>query len=288
MSEHFKKSLELRQYKGIDVRRRSHEMEMRRAAEWQKNALPKEIFEIGDFQITGRTVAADVLTGDFFNYFPIQSRGKIGIVVGDINGHGVEPAMYFLLMQQLFKDRAKLASSHQETMFLVEEAMKEETKENKRMGLTAMWMELNMSGEVNMVRNGHTKPLIIDTKGNSRNITSGTGTVLNTGFFDEMYLETNPNPDWLKIDVNTVQLPSGYTLLCYTDGLTDMLDVNGNRLGRRKVRKAIKNFVLNNGVKYSAVEMCGMLMKLAEDHRGRAKQFDDCTVVAVRNVGNQN
>jgi phosphoserine phosphatase RsbU/P len=285
MSEQIKKSLEYRQQKGIDITRR-HDPGMLRAAEWQQNSMPRETFKIGNFQIAGRTKPAEILNGDFFNYFPISRRGKIGIVVGDINGHGVEPAMFQLLMQQLFKDKAKLASSHQETMFLVEEALNAKDEE-RRMGVTAVWLELDMSGEVNMVRNGHTEPLLIDSRGNSRNVKAGIGTVLNTGFFNQMYEETSPYSEWLNIDVNTRNIVGGNSLLIYTDGLTDTLDINGKRLGKRKVRRAIKNFVNFKGGNYSADEMCEMLMELAKQHKGGVRQFDDITVVVMRNVGNR-
>ena len=44
------------------------------------------------FDLDGASYPADETGGDYYDYFPM-SEGRIGVVVADVSGHGVGPAL---------------------------------------------------------------------------------------------------------------------------------------------------------------------------------------------------
>lgn len=62
------------------------------AHEIQQLLLPAAAPQISGFEIAGRTCYCDETGGDYFDYIPIDSR-RLAVVVGDITGHGIGPAL---------------------------------------------------------------------------------------------------------------------------------------------------------------------------------------------------
>ncbi len=268
---------------------RLREDALHEAADFQKTFLPQNPLEIGQFQVSGLTRPSDIVNGDFYSFFGVHRRGTIGMAIGDITGHGVQAAIFYTWMQHLFREKSEFATSASETMYLVENSMdKTVLKENRgrnRMLVPATWIEVNVNTSLaKVVRAGHTFPVLIDPEGNCQKITSGRGMLLNSGYYDDMYSETSPDSPWLDLDETEIQIPSGWTLLNFTDGLIETHDCANNLLGEACVFNAIKDFVLFKSNIYTSEELCAMLMTLAMNHKGKAKQHDDITVVAIRNL----
>ncbi|MFQ5603806.1 MAG: SpoIIE family protein phosphatase [bacterium] len=62
------------------------------AREMQSQMLPKTFPEIAGLQISAKSIPAKEVGGDFYDFLGIED-GKLGIVVGDVSGHGVSAAM---------------------------------------------------------------------------------------------------------------------------------------------------------------------------------------------------
>jgi len=72
-------------------------------------------------------------------------------------------------------------------------------------------------------------------------------------------------------------LPAGGTALFYTDGVTDVLDAQGNPFGLRRLRQA-----LSTQRNAPAQALCDTLLELTAAYRAETPQYDDITLVAVR------
>ena len=77
--------------------------QFRVAREIQQHLFPTDAPHIPGFDIAGVSQPAEAMGGDYFDYL-LMRRGCLGLVVGDVTGHGVGPA---LLMAET---RAYLAS----------------------------------------------------------------------------------------------------------------------------------------------------------------------------------
>ena len=75
-------------------KRRRHDLEasLRVAREIQQNLLPSGPPRIAGFDFCGVCVPIEETAGDFFDYFPMCDR-SLAIVVGDVSGHGIGPAL---------------------------------------------------------------------------------------------------------------------------------------------------------------------------------------------------
>ena len=83
--------------------------------------------------------------------------------------------------------------------------------------------------------------------------------------------------DEILLDEQTMVLPSGSTVLFYTDGITDSLDAAGNQFGLERLRQTLLH--LRDS---PAQAICDTLLQVSENHRGQTPQYDDITLVAIR------
>jgi len=58
----------------------------------QQNLFPKEAPQLGGFDIAGAVFHAEQTSGDYFDFIPLRD-GSLGVVVADVSGHGLGPAL---------------------------------------------------------------------------------------------------------------------------------------------------------------------------------------------------
>lgn len=71
---------------------RENEEQFRVAREIQQRLFPKAAPSIPGYDIAGISHPAEATGGDYFDYLPMLNNG-LGIVVGDVTGHGMGPAL---------------------------------------------------------------------------------------------------------------------------------------------------------------------------------------------------
>lgn len=132
------------------------------------------------------------------------------------------------------------------------------------MFVTALYGILNrQTGEFSYARAGHHVPILVDHHGEEIHLDQGHGQLL--GFF--------PNPD---LDVQTVDIPQGSTLLLYTDGMFDVMDMDGEIFGEDRLKELV---CANQGE--SAQDLCDKIIAELQAYQGEKTQFDDMTLVAI-------
>src|SRR5204863_6348548 len=118
--------------------------------------------------------------------------------------------------------------------------------------------------EFHYARAGHELPLLRDAQG---------------GLVELSYTDGQPlgAMDGILLDEQTVVLPSGGTVLFYTDGVTDVLDAQGNQFGLERLRQA-----LSAHRSAPAQALCDTLLEMTAAYRTATPQYDDITLVAVQ------
>ncbi len=71
---------------------REHEEQFRVAREIQQHLFPKAAPQLPGFDIAGASYPAEATGGDYFDYIPMVNDG-LGVVVADVTGHGIGPAL---------------------------------------------------------------------------------------------------------------------------------------------------------------------------------------------------
>lgn len=71
---------------------RDNQEQFRVAREIQQRLFPKSAPDSDGFDIAGASYPAEATGGDYFDYLPMLHH-RLGVVVGDVTGHGVGPAL---------------------------------------------------------------------------------------------------------------------------------------------------------------------------------------------------
>jgi|GEM_PF-3401246 len=74
------------------------ERQLKEAASIQKLLYPTRSPDFEGFEIAGRTIPTDRTCGDYFDFLPFTD-GSLGLVVGDVSGHGLGPALHMVALR---------------------------------------------------------------------------------------------------------------------------------------------------------------------------------------------
>jgi sigma-B regulation protein RsbU (phosphoserine phosphatase) len=79
------------------------------------------------------------------------------------------------------------------------------------------------------------------------------------------------------LNEQSLVLPSGATLLLYTDGMTEAINEDDEFFGLARLRKTLRDHCHQ-----PAQAVCDGLLQAAMDYQGTLPQFDDMTLVAIQ------
>ncbi|MHC4326003.1 MAG: SpoIIE family protein phosphatase [Planctomycetota bacterium] len=78
------------------------------AREIQQNFLPAEDLELDNFQVAGLCRYCDETGGDYYDLFDLRAvaPGRVGLVLGDVSGHGIPAAMLMISSGSILRNNA--------------------------------------------------------------------------------------------------------------------------------------------------------------------------------------
>ena len=161
--------------------------------------------------------AREIVGGDFCRVEQLSAH-RYAILVGDAIGHGIAAALYTMQLRMLWED-------HRDKLLTPAHFMR--TINNRLHGLvhdagffcTAVYILYDATcGHLRCVRAGHPSPVIL--RGDLKAETIGQGQSALGMWPDVQYTEFQ------------AQLAPGDTLLVFTDGATEIFDVEDNQLGQ--------------------------------------------------------
>ncbi|MFN2238490.1 MAG: PP2C family protein-serine/threonine phosphatase [Thermoanaerobaculia bacterium] len=226
----------------------------------QQSILPQRVPQYKGYEIAGRTVAAEIVNGDFYDFIPM-SESILGLAIADASGHGLSAALvvrdvYMGLRMGVDRD------------FKIIRTLQKLNKILHRSRLTTKYVslfygELEENGTFIYSNAGHNPPFVLKNGDEYH-------------FLREGGLILGPTPD-ATYNRGYIEVSAGNILCMYTDGITEAhneedeefgLDrlIDLVRLNREKPAQEIVSTVLN------AIEMWG---RVGEDDR---------TVVIVKGV----
>jgi len=202
--------------------------EQRRVAEaLQRTLLPQEIVGIAGMEIAARYLPAAPATslgGDWYDVFPLTG-GCVGIAVGDVVGRGLPAAA---LMAQLRTALRAYAFDGHPPSEVVDRLNRILAYLSPATMTTATYMVLDPEREIlHMVNAGHPPPVVISPDGDAYYLPTTGGVALGASRASRYHEEACP-------------LPSGSTIVVYTDGVVEVggesLDDGLERLRRIAAR----------------------------------------------------
>ncbi len=242
-------------------------------AEMQRDIMPDperlEVFS--DFDIFGKTLPIAVVGGDFYDFIDLEGRfdlkGKMGIVIADAAGHGLAAAMLIRDLNTALLTGIALQAHYEKdtTSFLF-------TKLNRRLYrssqenqfITCFYCELHQDGKLRYINCGHYSPYLIKT---NDVLTLDVGGPVLGAFWDL------PVP----YEVGETRMDKGDILVCYTDGIVEAFDPQGNEYGKQHLLEA----VLAERDK-EAREIFAAVVADVDRFAAGARQHDDRTITIIK------
>jgi sigma-B regulation protein RsbU (phosphoserine phosphatase) len=194
------------------------ESELEIARQVQAQLFPKEVPKLASLELAGVCNPARVVSGDYYDFIPIASRGA-AVVVGDISGKGISAALLMASVQaslhaQLAMDSDTDVSPATLVTRLNRQLYANTPPEKYATFYCAVYDDRN--NRLSYTNAGHLAPILI-RNGQAIRLESN-GTVV--GIFPEYPFEQA-----------TIDLQSGDLLAIFTDGITESEDAREEQYG---------------------------------------------------------
>jgi len=186
----------------------------------QQALLPKAPPSIPGFSISGLSVPAGEVGGDWYDFIPFDD-GCLGLVLADVSGKGTAAALLMSATRAMLRSLATTCSSPAETLSRLNRLMAEDFPSGRF--VTLIYAIVDPVGRtLKFSSAGHLPPLLV-AGGAARFLETEAGRPLGLGPSD--FSETQ------------VELPRGSRVVLYSDGITEAASLNGEEYGRERLRK---------------------------------------------------
>jgi len=240
------------------------ERELQVAADIQLSILPDELPQLDEFNFGARILPARQVGGDLYDIFLLRD-GQVGVLIGDVADKGVPSAIFMARAHALIMAEADIGMTAGEVLRVVNRHITRLQKSTQF--VTVLYGILNLkTSEFCYARAGHETPLLLHSDGTVERIPHSPGMAL--GLWDTVTL-----------DERTITLPTGSTLLLYTDGMTDCRNTSGESFGLERIKTTLSGLSSIN-----AQRVCDHLLGTLVNYQDGSKQDDDVTLVAIRAV----
>jgi phosphoserine phosphatase RsbU/P len=235
--------------------------QVRLAAVIQNDLLPKKFPTIPGYEIIGKSIPAQLVGGDYFDFITLNDT-KIAICVGDISGKGFPASLLMANLQATLRGQTMVTTSARQCICNSNRLLFESTSSEKF--ATLFYGLLDWEQHKFQVCNaGHDPPFHLSRDGNLKRLLTG-GIVL--GIIDPFPYEEESIP----ISLND-------TIVIYTDGVTEAMNNHQEMFGEEKL-----SALLMQHRDLSARELMDMITNSVNAHIGDHPQSDDLTVVVIK------
>jgi phosphoserine phosphatase RsbU/P len=249
-----------------EIEKKRIEEELALARKIQQGLLPTEHPPVKGLDISGVSIPALTVGGDYFDYIPLGAN-KLLVVVGDVSGKGMSAALYMSKIQGMIQIIAPMYHDPKEILIQVNRRIYESLE--RRSFITMILALFDMeTKEVRICRAGHNKALI-GVNGTLEYLKGGgIGLGLERGPVFEQELEEVRRP-----------LNSNSIFVFYSDGLTEAMNEGLSQFGEEAVFEIVRQ-----KRSLGAQDLQRTILKSVENFRGGAEQNDDLTVVVVKSA----
>jgi sigma-B regulation protein RsbU (phosphoserine phosphatase) len=237
--------------------------EVRLAATIQTDLLPKESPKIAGYEISGKSVPAQVVGGDYFDFIPIEGK-RIAVTLGDVSGKGLPAALLMANLQATLRSVSLMESSPRVCIERANRLLYQSTSSEKF--VTLFYGVLDPEAKTISYSNaGHDNPFLFHHGAEPARLGVG-GVVLSI-------METFPYAE------ETIPMGEGDLLVIYSDGIVEAINPDQEQFGQDRLAEVIRQHR-----DASPGELIDSIINAVKVHAGTAAQMDDMTLVVVRGV----
>ena len=252
--------------------RRRQEAEIRKsraefaaAHEIQSRLFPKAPPVLPGFDIAGVSHAADSAGGDLFDFLGL-SDGSTGILVADVSGHGIGPALLMAEARFCLRMTAREHASPAEILTHANRLLSDDLGGNQYVTVAFVRIE-PATRRLSHASAGHPATWILDRTGAVKSKLRRTGQPLGIHAASDGPFREHPHVD----------LETGDVVVLLTDGIDEAMRSDGSLFG---VERALDLVRSQSGL--SAAELVERICAEARAFTQPEPQKDDFTVVVIR------
>ncbi len=241
--------------------------QVRLASKIQFDLLPKTAPQIAGYDIAGKTVSAQSVGGDYFDFITVDDN-RLALCLGDVSGKGLPASLLMANLQATIRGQTLTNSSAGECMQRSNTLLLRSTDDEKFATLFYALLD-TAQHRLQYSNAGHNDPFVFspsDVAAPQR---------LKTGGIMLGMLQDFPFQD------DAISLQKGDLLLIYSDGVTEAADKNGDDFGEQKLQGLVRE-----NLNLSAGALVDKIIQAVKAHAGKSPpREDDITVVVVKRIG---
>jgi serine phosphatase RsbU (regulator of sigma subunit) len=240
------------------------EQSLELASAIQRDLMPR-VPTVPGWDLAGFYGPADQTGADFYDF--IKVGDALAIVVGDVTGHGIGPALITASAQGSLRTSFRLSQDPGQVVGLLNQDLCERIEDGRF--LTLFLATLGTAGELRALNAGHSVPFLWRAADRSIHSIPMCGAALGM-IPDEVYRTPPP-----------LVMRSGDVLVAYTDGLTEARKPGSEDdfFGEEGLKRVLDE-TASKGL--AAREICARLAEAALEISGGVREDDVTVVVAKR------
>jgi serine phosphatase RsbU (regulator of sigma subunit)/ABC-type transporter Mla MlaB component len=233
--------------------------------------LPQVPPEIAGYSFAFSYQSSEKVGGDFFDFIPL-SDGSLGIVIGDVSGHGLDAALIMGISKKVLSIRAQEVGngSPLEVLLRANRDLVPDFKRNSF--VTVLYGILDPpTGRFTFARAGHEHPILFGAG-------SGCTTVQSRGV--PLGTDLGGRAPHL-FEEKTVEIPPGGYLFLSTDGLAESRNDRGTIFSRNRLLFLLSQIALAP----SARTVLDRVVQSVKEYCGTRAHEDDVTTILLHRMG---
>ena len=238
------------------------------AREIQQQLLPASPPKLTGFEIHGVSLYSDETGGDYFDYVNLyaQHGHRIGVVVADVSGHGIGPALLMATTRALLHGGRGRGFSLGQLLEYVNHQLAQDVSRGHFVTLFLLALEAG-EDSIEWSTAGHDPAFHFRANHNQFHELGGEGIPLGI------------DADWHYATSGPTRLDKGDIVVIGTDGIWEASDEQGERFGKSRLCDFIREHHRDG-----AATLCAGLKDAVSEFRGGRTQHDDVTIVVVKRI----
>jgi sigma-B regulation protein RsbU (phosphoserine phosphatase) len=235
--------------------------EVRLASTIQRDLLPKAAPQIPGYDLAGRSIPAQMVGGDYFDFIPMGGD-YLAICLGDVSGKGLPASLLMANLQATLRGQTLHEIPVKERLTRSNELLYRSTDPEKF--ATLFYGVLDQQHHTFTYSNaGHENPYLFKSGGEVMRLTAG-GTVLGV-------------VDHFPFEEDVVHIEAGNLLVVFSDGITEAFNLVDEPFGERRLEE-----ILRSCMDEPAEKIIDRIVEAVNEFAGQAPQADDLTLLVMK------
>ena len=234
------------------------------AEEVQRNLLPSAAPQIPGLDIAGTSIYCDETGGDYYDYIELPN-GRLGVVVADASGHGIDAALHMTTARAFLLFAARHFQGPALMLDEVNQYLTRDSASTSRF-MSMFFLEVDPPKRaLRWVRAGHEPAMVYHPEADDFSELSGEGMAMGI------------STDYMFKEYTAAELKSGSLVVITTDGIHESRNEAGEMFGMDRLRQTIRDHAVEESHLIQTA-----IIGAVNEFKGSAPQEDDITLVVIK------